>query len=111
MAGRPKANIDWDMVDKYLQSHCDGAGIAGLFGIHPNTLYEECKRLKKCNFSEYSAQKKSEGKELLRAKMFEQALGGDKSLQIFLSKQYLGMSDKQEIAVTKLPDIPNVTID
>ncbi len=97
MAGRPKASIDWDIVDKYLQAHCDGAAIAGLFGIHPNTLYLACEEKYKINFSEYSAKKRGEGKEMLRAKMFEQAMAGDKTMLIWLSKQYLGMSEKQEV--------------
>jgi len=93
MAGRPKAKIDWNEVDNYLKAQCNGTGIAGLLGIHVNTLYEECKRLYKCNFSEYSAQKKGEGKELLKAKMFSTAMTGNVSMQIWLSKQYLGMKD------------------
>ena len=40
--GRPKANIDWNKVDDFLQAQCDGVGIAGILGFHPNTLYEAC---------------------------------------------------------------------
>lgn len=94
---RPKANIDWGIVDEYLRAHCEGTGIAGILGIHPNTLYLACEEKHKMSFSDYSAQKRGEGKELLRAKMFTQAMGGDKTMQIWLSKQYLGMSDKQEV--------------
>jgi hypothetical protein len=97
MAGRPKAIIDWNKVDKMLQAHCDGVGIAGLLGIHPNVLYKACEEEKKCNFSEYRQLKQSEGKELLRQTMFSNAMKGDKALQIWLSKQYLGMSEKQEV--------------
>jgi DNA-binding transcriptional regulator YdaS (Cro superfamily) len=94
---RPKANIDWDKVDKYLQAQCEGTAIASLLGVHPNTLYESCKELHKISFSEYSAIKKGEGKELLRAKMFKEAMDGDRTIQIWLSKQYLGMKDKSEL--------------
>ena len=58
--GRPKANIDWNKVDKYLQAQCDGVGIAGLLGIDCETLYNRCKEDNKVGFSEYSAQR--EGK-------------------------------------------------
>ena len=93
---RPKADIDWHKVDKYLQAHCDGVGIAGLLGIDPETLYRACQRDHKIGFSEYSAQKKSEGKELLKAKQFETAMSGNVSMQIWLGKQYLGQRDKTE---------------
>jgi len=94
---RPKAIIDWSKVDKYLQAQCTGTGIAGLLGIHPNTLYQACEALYKCNFSEYSEQKKGEGKELLRAKQFQTAMEGNVSMQIWLGKQYLEQRDKTEI--------------
>lgn len=95
--GRPKANIDWHKVDNLLKAQCDGVGIAGILGVHPNVLYEACKEVNKLRFSEYSAQKKSEGKELLRAKQFETAMNGDKTLQIWLGKQYLGQKDKNDV--------------
>lgn len=93
---RPKANIDWNKVDKYLQAQCDGVGIAGLLGIHPNTLYRLCEEKYKISFSEYSAQKKSEGVELLKAKQYQVAMEGDKTMLVWLGKQYAGQKDKQE---------------
>ena len=98
MAGRPKAKIDWKMVDKYLQAQCSGVGIASLLGIAYVTLARACEAEHNVNFEEYSQAKKGEGKELLRATMFKNAMGGDKALQIWLSKQYLGMSEKQDTA-------------
>lgn len=105
MAGRKRAVIDWNKVDKYLQAQCDGTGIAGLLGIHPETLYDACKRDKKTDFSVYAAQKKGEGKEILRAKQFEVAMSGDKAMLIWLGKQYLGQNDKtfSEISITEQP--------
>jgi hypothetical protein len=101
---RPEANINWELVDSYLLRQCDGVGIAGLLGIHPNTLYERCKEDNKISFSDYSAQKKSEGKEILRAKQYDTAVGdskksipGNVSMQIWLGKQYLGQRDKNEL--------------
>jgi len=97
MAGRPRANIDWKKVDTYLQAHCEGTGIAGLLGIHPNTLYEECKRLHKCNFSDYQSKKRAEGKDLLRGKQMQLAMSGDKTMLIWLGKQYLNQTERQAI--------------
>jgi hypothetical protein len=98
--GRSPCAINWKRVDRLLQSHCTGTGIASLLGIHPNTLYRVCEETFKISFSEYSQLKKGEGKELLRAKQFDVALSGEKSLLIWLGKQYLEQADKLETVVT-----------
>jgi len=109
--GRPKAVIDWAKVDRYLQAQCEGTGIAGLLGVHPNTLYEACKKDHKISFSEYSANKKSEGKEILRAKQFQVAMEGDKTMLVWLGKQYLEQKEKSEVEATvRLPRLPDVVI-
>lgn len=93
---RPKINIDWAKVDFYLRAHCDGVGIAGILGIHPDTLYLAVQSEFKMGFSEYSAKKKSEGKELIRGKQFQLALEGDKTMLVWLGKQYLEQRDKSD---------------
>lgn len=97
---RPKMEIDWNKVDKYLKAQCDGVGIAGILGIHPETLYDAVKEKFNIGFSEYSAKKKSEGKELLRSKQFDLALEGDKTMLIWLGKQYLEQRDKSDKDIT-----------
>ena len=57
-------------------------------------------------FEDYSRQKKSEGRELLRAKQFENAMNGDKTMQIWLGKQYLGQKDKNDITTDDKPITP-----
>lgn len=107
--GRPKADIDWALVDNYLRAHCDGMGIAGLLGIHHETLYKRCEADNNLAFSEYAAKRRAEGKELLRAKMYEKALKeGDKAMLIWLSKQYLGMSEKTEAYQTVENKTPQI---
>ena len=98
--GRPEANIDWNMVNKMLQAHCTGTGIASLLGICPETLYDACLKKHKLLFSDYSQLKKSEGKELLRQKQFSVAMNGEKSMLIWLGKQYLEQADKLETVMT-----------
>lgn len=104
---RPKANIDWEKVDKYLQAQCDGSGIAGLLGISPETLYRHCKEDHKIGFDAYSQQKKSEGKELLRSAQFKAAMTGNITMQIWLGKQYLDQKEKSEV---RTEDISNNTL-
>ena len=98
--GRPEAKIDWERVDSMLQAHCTGTGIASLLGIHPETLYRKCEEEFKIGFTEYSTLKKTEGKELLRKKQMDVALSGEKSMLIWLGKQYLEQADKLETVVT-----------
>lgn len=93
---RPKTKIDWNKVDKLLQAQCVGTGIAEILGVHPDTLYRACQEDNKIGFAEYSANKKGEGLELLRAKQFQTAMAGDKTMQIWLGKQYLNQKDKTD---------------
>ena len=94
--GRKKIEIDWKRVDKLLKCQCNGTGIASLLGISADTLYRACESTYKIGFAAYSAQKKSEGKELLREKQMDTALEGDKTLLVWLGKQYLEQSDKTQ---------------
>lgn len=94
---RTKMPIDWEKVDQYLKAQCDGVAIASILGISPDTLYDRCVDEHKTLFSEYSRQKKSEGVEILKMKMYADAVGGNTSMQIWLSKQYAGFKDKQDV--------------
>lgn len=108
--GRPKYEIDFAKIDRLLQAHCDGQSIAGLLGMHYNTLARHIEEQYNINFSEYAASKRGEGKELLRAKMFEMAMNGDKAMLIWLSKQYLGMREVTELANTTINVMPQVVV-
>lgn len=103
---RPKLNIDWNEVDKYLQAQCDGATIARMLGIDPETFYKRCKADNKIGFSKYSQQKKAQGKELLRAKQYAVAMSGDKTMLVWLGKQYLGQKDQRHQTNEELPSPP-----
>ncbi len=103
MAGRKPTKIDWEKVDEYLKAQCSGAAIAGILGIHDNTLYMRCKTDNNVDFVTYAAQKRGEGKEMLRRKQFDKALAGNVVMMIWLGKQYLGQSDKTETMTKELP--------
>lgn len=94
---RPKKEIDFRKVDSYLSAQCSGAGIADLLGVHPDTLYRATEEQYKMTFSAYSQQKRQSGKELLRKKLFDIAMEGNVTMLIWLSKNYLNMTDKQDI--------------
>ena len=94
--GRPQITINWRTVEEYLRAQCTGNEIAGLLGIHKDTLYDRCVEVHGQNFSDYSANFKQKGQAELRAAMFRQSLEGNTSMQIWLSKNYLGMKDRTE---------------
>ncbi len=97
MAGRKKAKIPWDKVDKLLEAGCTGTEIAAYLGVHPNTLYLACKDTNKCDFSEYYQGKRAKGNTGLKTAQYKLAMQGDKSMLIWLGKQRLGQVDKKEV--------------
>lgn len=91
---RPQIPIDWNMVDKYLEADCNGVEISGVIGCSPDTLYDRCHQEKGVSFTAYSAQKRSKGDALLRAKQFTEAMKGDRGMLVWLGKNRLGQKDE-----------------
>lgn len=94
MAGRPKADIDWDKVDQLLLAGCMTTEIASYFGVALDTIYVRCKSDHNMEFSKYSQQKKQKGESLLRSVQYQSAMEGNVPMQIWLGKQRLGQRDK-----------------
>jgi|32_taG_2_1085360.scaffolds.fasta_scaffold60507_2 hypothetical protein len=114
---RPKKNIDWKEVDKYLVAGATGTEVAAMLGIHPDTLYLRCKEEHNIGFSDYLQQKREKGDSMLKLKQFEQAMEGDRGMLIWLGKNRLDQSDKKEIKhdasieVDEKPDLSKLSID
>ncbi len=94
--GRPKADIDWNKVNKLLEAGCSGAEIAANFGINPATLYDRCQTDNGKMFSEYSQEKQSKGDSLLRKAQFDKALSGDNTMLVWLGKNRLNQRENKE---------------
>ena len=86
---RPLADIDGSKVEAMAAIGCTEVEIATVLGCHATTL---CNR-----FSKEYHKGRENLKMRLRKKQTEVALGGNIVMLIFLGKQYLGQSDKQEI--------------
>lgn len=99
--GRPKAIIDWDLVNDLLIAGCSGAEIAGELGLYPNTIYDRCEKDHGLPFSEYSQQFYSKGNAILRRHQFLKSIGktdvGDNTLLIWLGKTRLKQKEEQNI--------------
>lgn len=94
--GRPRTKIDWSKVDNLLKAGVEGTSIAQMLGISADTLYLRCTQEYPDypTFTAYAQAKRAEGLDLLKLKQFDVALKGDRTMLIWLGKQYLGQSDK-----------------
>lgn len=95
--GRPKIKIDVNQFEKLCHLQCTLVEISEYFGCSEDTIYRWCKLHYGLTFAEIFKKKSSGGRISLRRSMFEAALKGNITMMIWLSKQYLGMSDKQEV--------------
>ena len=84
--GRPKKELDEDVIAKLSQIGCTQEEIGSVVGISARTLQRR--------YAELVAENKNKGKASLRKKLWEKALKGDPKLLIWLSKNELGMVDK-----------------
>jgi hypothetical protein len=92
--GRPLLDIDWDQAEEMAKIHCTALEMASILGIHEDTLRLRCKSDHNMTFSEWYKRFESEGKKSLRRYMWDAAKGGNVTMQIWLSKQALGMRDR-----------------
>jgi len=109
-AGRKKFVIDWDKVDKSLRAGSNGVQVAAMLGIHYNTLVNKCNEEKKCDFSDYLAQKRQEGNDILFGLQYKLAKEGDRGMLIWLGKNRLDQSDKKEIKQHNTGSLININM-
>ena len=96
MARPKKYNIDPEQVEKLASFGCSNTEIASFFGCSKDLISK--------SYSTNIAKGKDKGKIRLRQLLWKSAERGNVAMQIWLSKQYLGMADKQEITTTDLPE-------
>lgn len=96
MAGRPKLEIDWKLFDGFCQMQCTLWEIATYFNCSEDTIERRVKEQYKVNFAEYFAKKRIAGLMSLRRNLFNMSWKNP-AVAIFLAKNWLGMSDKQDI--------------
>lgn len=94
---RPRIEIDWDTFEKLCALHCTLAEIAGILKVSDDTIERAVKRKYKRGFAEVYRQKASSGKMSIRRKQYEIAMSGNVTMLIWLGKQWLHQTDKQEI--------------
>ena len=94
--GRPVKGIDWTEFDKLCGIQSTLREMSSWFGVSEDTVERRVQEKHGITFAEYYAQKAGVGKVSLRRKQLELALGGkgDKTMLIWLGKQYLKQADK-----------------
>ena len=91
---RPKKTINYDLVSKLAMIQCTQEELAEVLGISVRTLQRDkefCRVFKKGIES---------GKSSLRRLQWKTAEAGNATMQIWLGKQYLRQTDKQELGVS-----------
>ena len=85
--GRPKIVVDIEILKNLASIGCPDYEIASVLNISPKTL--------KRNYAHIVEQFKEKGKASLRKKKWDKAVKKDNNhMQIWLSKNYLGMKDR-----------------
>ena len=104
--GRPRKEIDMATVERLCAMHCTGEEIAGFLDVSYPTLLARVKEQVKSDgthyetFLEYFNVKSSEGKITLRRMQWNSANRGSVPMQIFLGKNLLNQTEKQQIDMT-----------
>jgi len=85
--GRPKKEVDIKILGNLASIGCTIEECASVMGVSARTLRR--------NYAEIIDQNREKGKASLRKKMFDKAIKKDSTpMQIWLSKNYLGMKDR-----------------
>ena len=88
-AGRPKIIVDIEILKNLASIGCPDYEIASVLNVSARTL--------KRNYAEIIDQFREKGKASLRKKMWDKAVKKDNTnMQIWLSKNYLGMKDRTQ---------------
>lgn len=100
--GRPRIEIDQQEFESLLAIQCTLEEVAAFFEhklgkCSVDTIERWCKRTYKESFAVISAKKRAAGKISLRRAGWQLAMRNP-SVHIFYCKNFLGMTDKQEIS-------------
>ena len=84
--GRPKKELDKDIIANLSQIGCTQEEIGSVVGISARTLQRR--------YADLVEENKNIGKASLRKRMWKCALNGNPNMMVWLSKNALGMKDR-----------------
>jgi len=94
--GRPRYEVDYKKLDTMCAIQCTGEECAAILGVDYDTLNRALKRDGNTGFAEYYRIKGSKGKMSLRRRQYECAMAGNSTMLVWLGKQWLKQSDKNQ---------------
>lgn len=93
--GRPPIEIDYELLERLCNIQCTDEEIGAAMNISVDTIIRH-KQFDE-HFAEVYKRARENGRMSLRRVQFKKALDGNVVMMIWLGKQYLGQSDKQEV--------------
>ncbi len=98
---RPLKEIDWDLVDEYIESGCNGIEIASEFRIQAKTFYMRFEKEYGASFQNYRNDYESTGIAKLKRAIYKKSLNNDENgnqhLLVFLARCRLGMKEPETV--------------
>lgn len=107
--GRPRKELNWEVLDSILKFGAKLMDCSDHLGISEDTIQDRIKEKYGITFTEYRERKLSYLRISLLKKQFDVAMQGNTSMLIWLGKQYLCQTDKEESKI--ITDPINITID
>lgn len=96
--------VDWIEFDKLCYMQCTLNEIAAWFECSSDTIERRVEETHGVRFAEYYAEKKDKGRISLRRAQFQAATQkGNTALMIWLGKQYLGQTEKNQTEFIGVP--------
>lgn len=94
---RPKKQIDPKQVETLAAINCSYEEAAAVLDCDPRTIQRR--------YAAVFKKGREHGRMSLKRKMWDTAMGGNVTMQIWLSKQMLGYTDKQEVKTENKTDL------
>lgn len=92
--GRPYKVIDYDLLETFASLQCTDGEIATGLGISPDTMTK--RKQDDDRFLHAYMRGREKGKTTLRRLQWKRASAGSDTMLVWLGKQYLGQTDRQE---------------
>lgn len=109
--GRPRAVIKASQFEELCKMQCTQREICAVLDVSEKTLTKWCKENYGLEYSQAYNKYADFGKKNLRHIQFRMAEAGSERMAIWLGKQYLGQSDKQDIQIAEIEDTTRTEIE
>lgn len=97
--GATRVEIDWKLLERTLERFGTLEDVACVLGCSEDTIQRRVKEKYDVTFAVYSKKKRAKGRMSLRVKQFEVAMDGNVSMLIWLGKNHLEQSDRQDMKI------------